>query len=267
MNDYWGPPCQASSTNSFPASGTAKYAQVFEQSDFYFSSFDLSCIEFGYVNDGKLDATFEIFVDANGGTPDDDGDMTLLGSFPTTIYNTGFLQYSTGTVSTPVSVSLSGAETLVVVMSHALSDSPERCYAAGYNQYQTGVDRTFVGGSCIAGYLPYSQYCADEGGSFCYSNWLLELSVSTDSGSSSGDGWCFHVDTKIDYKGVEYTFEELKAGKEPECTVPHTPSSKGVVIFTSCDKAVRVTDTHLMATTKGFQLAYSVLEGWRCSVW
>jgi hypothetical protein len=83
------------------------------------------------------------------------------------------------------------------------------------------------------------------------------------SGGSSDDkvGFCFHEDTKIDYKGVEYTFEELKAGKEPECTVPHTPSSKGVVISTSCDKTVRVTDTHLMATTKGFQLAYSLKAG------
>ena len=75
------------------------------------------------------------------------------------------------------------------------------------------------------------------------------------------DDFCFHVDSKIDYKGVEYTYEELKAGKEPECTVPHTPASKGVVITTSCDKTVRVTDTHLMATTKGFQLAYSLKAG------
>jgi hypothetical protein len=74
-------------------------------------------------------------------------------------------------------------------------------------------------------------------------------------------GFCFHVDSKIDYKGVEYTYEELKAGKEPECTVPHSPFSKGVVISTSCDKTVRVTDTHLMATTKGFQLAYSLKTG------
>ena len=72
---------------------------------------------------------------------------------------------------------------------------------------------------------------------------------------------CFHVDSKINYKGVEYTYEELKAGKEPECTVPHSPSSKGVIITTSCDKTVRVTDTHLLATTKGFQLAYSLKVG------
>jgi hypothetical protein len=75
------------------------------------------------------------------------------------------------------------------------------------------------------------------------------------------DDVCFHVDSKINYKGVEYTYEELKAGKEPECTVPHSPSSKGVIISTSCDKTIRVTDTHLVATTKGFQLAYSLKAG------
>jgi hypothetical protein len=83
-------------------------------------------------------------------------------------------------------------------------------------------------------------------------------STDTDEGD---DSFCFHVESKIDYKGVEYTYEELKAGKEPECTVPHSPFSKGVVISTSCDKTVRVTDTHLMATTKGFQLAYSLKAG------
>jgi hypothetical protein len=48
--------------------------------------------------------------------------------------------------------------------------------------------------------------------------------------SSGDDAMCFHTDSKIDYKGVEYTFEELKAGKEPECTVAHAPFSKGVAI-------------------------------------
>jgi hypothetical protein len=108
-----------------------------------------------------------------------------------------------------------------------------------------------------------------------YEWWIISYSSCTDdSGCSSissydsgkgicddPDDTCFHVDTKIDYKGVEYTYEELKAGKEPECTVPHSPASKGVVITTSCDKTVRVTDTHLMATTKGFQLAYSLKAG------
>jgi hypothetical protein len=65
----------------------------------------------------------------------------------------------------------------------------------------------------------------------------------------------------ITYKGKSYSFKELEAGKEPECTVPHTPRSRGLVIETSCNKTVRVTDTHLMATPVGFQLAYSLKAG------
>ena len=75
------------------------------------------------------------------------------------------------------------------------------------------------------------------------------------------DDVCFHVDSIIDYKGQNYTYDQLVEGKEPECSVPHSPRSRGVVITTSCGKTVRVTDTHLMATTKGFKLAYSLKEG------
>jgi hypothetical protein len=80
-------------------------------------------------------------------------------------------------------------------------------------------------------------------------------------GADDDDDVCFHVETIIDYKGVKYTYEDLKAGKEAECVVPHSPFSRGVVVSTSCDKVVRVTDTHLLATTKGFQLAYSLKPG------
>lgn len=72
---------------------------------------------------------------------------------------------------------------------------------------------------------------------------------------------CFHINSTITYKGRAYSYEDLKSGKEPECSVPHTPSSIGVVISTSCDKTVRVTDTHLMATPQGFRLAYSLKPG------
>lgn len=84
---------------------------------------------------------------------------------------------------------------------------------------------------------------------------------TVDYGDEDDDDVCFHVDTKINYKGIEYTYEDLLSGKEAECTVPHSPFSRGVVITTSCGKTVRVTDTHLMATTKGFQLAYSLKSG------
>jgi hypothetical protein len=101
----------------------------------------------------------------------------------------------------------------------------------------------------------------DDGeGDITYRNTATSAKWTSDDGDD--DAFCFHVESKIDYKGVEYTYEELKAGKEPECSIPHSPSSKGVVITTSCDnKTVRVTDTHLMATTKGFQLAYSLKAG------
>lgn len=55
--------------------------------------------------------------------------------------------------------------------------------------------------------------------------------------------------------------QELLDGKETECKVPHTPMSKGVIITTSCNKTLRVTDTHLVATTNGYQLAYSLQPG------
>ena len=98
----------------------------------------------------------------------------------------------------------------------------------------------------------------DDDGELIYDGLYLH---ATFGGSGDDDFVCFHIDSKINYKGVEYTYEELKAGKEPECTVPHSPYSKGVVITTSCDKTVRVTDTHLLSTTKGFQLAYSLKAG------
>lgn len=72
---------------------------------------------------------------------------------------------------------------------------------------------------------------------------------------------CFHEDSSIHYKGKEYTMQELADGAVAECTVPHTPKSRGVIIETSCEKAVRVTDTHLIATSKGFQTAVSIKEG------
>jgi hypothetical protein len=86
---------------------------------------------------------------------------------------------------------------------------------------------------------------------------------SSISGSCDDDDSndCFHEDTIITYKGNHYNMKDLIEGKEPECTVPHTPKSRGVVITTDCNKTVRVTDTHLMATPNGFQLAYSLKVG------
>lgn len=75
------------------------------------------------------------------------------------------------------------------------------------------------------------------------------------------DNVCFHIDTIIDYKGKEYTFQELLDGNEPECVIPHTPKSQGLIINTNCNNTLRVTETHLVVTTKGHQLAYTLKAG------
>lgn len=89
-------------------------------------------------------------------------------------------------------------------------------------------------------------------------------------GSDNGDdNICFHTSSTVTYKGKMYSYSELEAGNEPECSVPHTPRSRGLVIISEClesnytkvNKTLRVTDTHLVATTKGFQLAYSLKAG------
>lgn len=89
-----------------------------------------------------------------------------------------------------------------------------------------------------------------------YEEW--EDANSPDEGD---DSWCFHVDSIINYKGQEYSYQDLMAGKEEECVVPHSPNSFGVQIKTSCNSTLRVTDTHLIATSKGFRVAYSLKIG------
>jgi hypothetical protein len=83
----------------------------------------------------------------------------------------------------------------------------------------------------------------------------------------NGDGerrrwwWWFHEDTLINYKGKEYTLAELQAGAEPECHVPHVPTARGVTIATTCGRNVTTTETHLMVTPKGHQLAHTLNVG------
>jgi hypothetical protein len=86
---------------------------------------------------------------------------------------------------------------------------------------------------------------------------------------SDNDDVCFHISSVITYKGRAYSYDDLVNGLESECTVPHSPTSRGVVIETICvdenlivtNKTLRVTDTHLVATSRGFQVAYSFKTG------
>jgi len=103
--------------------------------------------------------------------------------------------------------------------------------------------------------------CASECSSTYGCNYYYFDCEGFDDGSSND---CFHESTMITYKGKSYSLADLQAGKEPECRIPHTPNSRGVVVSAKCGDQthkLRVTDTHLVATSKGFQLAYSLQSG------
>lgn len=69
---------------------------------------------------------------------------------------------------------------------------------------------------------------------------------------------CFHTSTKINYKGKEYTFEQIEA--EPECFIPHVVRRKGVVITHSCSpEPLRLTKGHLVYTQRGLVPAMQIL--------
>ena len=111
--------------------------------------------------------------------------------------------------------------------------------------------------------LTYNHYAVDDADDIVVDEFAVELKSQEIfcHGEDSSDSVCFHVDSKIDYKGKEYTYDEFLNGTVSECTVPHSPTSTGVIVSTSCDKTLRVTDTHLVATTNGFQLAFSLKKG------
>lgn len=89
-------------------------------------------------------------------------------------------------------------------------------------------------------------------------------SCMKDKKKNDGANDCFHEDTTITYKdGTTFTLDQLLSnpGTLPDCSVPHVVSSIGVRIDTSCRRTLRVSDTHLVATSRGFQLAYSLKPG------
>lgn len=71
--------------------------------------------------------------------------------------------------------------------------------------------------------------------------------------------WCFHEDTIISYRNALYTLDELRGGLQPECTIPHEASTRGVIVHTSCNRILRVTATHLIGTLRGYKEAASLL--------
>ena len=86
-------------------------------------------------------------------------------------------------------------------------------------------------------------------------------SCETFMAEASSKNDCFHEDTLINYKGTEYTLAQLQAGAEPECHVPHQPLGRGLTIATSCGRNVTTTETHLVVTPRGHQLAHTLRPG------
>ena len=111
--------------------------------------------------------------------------------------------------------------------------------------------------------LTYNHYAEDDMDDVYNDDFAVELKSQEIfcHVSEETDDICFHIDTTIDYKGSKYTYEDFLNGHVPECTVPHTPNSVGVVVSTTCGKTLRLTDTHLVATSKGFRMAYSLKPG------
>jgi len=121
--------------------------------------------------------------------------------------------------------------------------------------YYTVCDLLNVNGNC------YDYDGSDDDTDDYDSQTMVSYETTNSPCASLSVSFCFQSESVINYRGKDYTMEQLKAGKEPECKVPHTPQSRGVVISTSCNKTVRVTDTHLIATSTGFQTAVSLKEG------
>ncbi len=84
------------------------------------------------------------------------------------------------------------------------------------------------------------------------------------SAISTGLNACFRDDTVITYKSREYRINQLLAGDEPECRVPHVRYMQGLIVEASCGgagKLLKLTDTHMVFTTRGYKMAQDVNAG------
>jgi len=70
---------------------------------------------------------------------------------------------------------------------------------------------------------------------------------------------CFHRDTVITYKDRQYSLADFK--NHPECHIPHVVSAPGIRIETSDGFVLRLTNDHLVFTTKGLARAAALGEG------
>lgn len=109
----------------------------------------------------------------------------------------------------------------------------------------------FVKGRCLIGSFSFTNY--SDG--YCLTSLSSKQTVS--GGCSSHQGVyatvtvpcsCFHESTVVSYEGSLWTLPQLVEEKEARCHVPHVVHEEGVRVWTSCERVLRVTNTHLVFT-------------------
>jgi hypothetical protein len=190
---YMGASAGAALTAVCAAEGqTSTYARVFEQ-DPDVDALSVSCIQFGYFMNGQVDVTLSLYMDSDGGEPDDA--MALLGSMTVTSINAvGQFQVQTASFLNAVEVRYANAaSTLVVVMSTpAMAQGSIVAGGTPSPELVDTIGDTYVGGDCVTGYQSYFEYANSTVGldTKASNQWFVKLSASTaafPSSSSSND--------------------------------------------------------------------------------
>jgi len=120
-------------------------------------------------------------------------------------------------------------------------------YNNNYYSYQYGVQQ--CEGPLVT-YLQYSQnLCALEASTGLYTTYTCSPP-------------CFHESTVITYRGQKLTLASLQQNPLSQlCAVPHVVITDGVKISTSCKTSLRLSNTHLVYTSKGLVRAVDVQLG------
>lgn len=83
--------------------------------------------------------------------------------------------------------------------------------------------------------------------------------TATESTSST----CFHESTLVTYNGQTLSLAQIQASSNDrlDCKVPHIVRARGVIIETSCNRVLRLTEDHLVYSSKGLMAASALITG------
>jgi hypothetical protein len=88
--------------------------------------------------------------------------------------------------------------------------------------------------------------------------------ATCNSGDCTGSSTtCFHESTMVTYNGQTLSLAQIQASSNDrlDCKVPHIVRARGVIIETSCNRALRLTSDHLVYSSKGLMAASSLITG------